>query len=391
MASSSIGLRTRARISAHVIWDHIVQPVAQSAADVPWSVHGISPEWLTATLCHGTPGAQVADYRISGGHDGSSVRRQITVTYNDAGRRAGLPENLYTKSTPTILTRISSGMAARAEGNFYREIRPQLAIEAPELYHSGHDPVSGRSIHVFDDLAIRKGATFCNHLTALSDDQAGEIVDTLAVFHGRFFDSARFGQDLTWLPRHETFLLQGERIGTREGHDRAMLEARDVIPGAVFERRDETWPMMIRGFEVHQQEPRTLLHSDVHIGNWYITGAGHMGLGDWALVCIGHWARDFAYAVSTSLVPEQRRSLERDLLARYLARLKAEGGPDVDPDTGWLRYRQQLFAALLMWTPTLCPPPTMPDMQPREMSREMIRRITAAIADLDALDSQEES
>ena len=64
------------------------------------------------------------------------------------------------------------------------------------------------------------------------------------------------------------------------------------------------------------------------------------------------------------------------------------GGERVDPDTAWTLYRQQLFAALLMWTPTLCHPPTMPDMQPETMSLEMIRRITAAMSDLDAFESQ---
>jgi hypothetical protein len=63
------------------------------------------------------------------------------------------------------------------------------------------------------------------------------------------------------------------------------------------------------------------------------------------------------------------------------------GGISLDFDEAWLRYRQQTFAALLMWTPTLCHPPTMPDMQPEAMSLEMIRRITAAMSDLDSFDS----
>jgi hypothetical protein len=44
-------------------------------------------------------------------------------------------------------------------------------------------------------------------------------------------------------------------------------------------------------------------------------------------------------------------------------------------------------AALLMWTPTLIHSPTRPDMQTEKMSIEMIRRITAAIDETDALAS----
>jgi hypothetical protein len=112
-----------------------------------------------------------------------------------------------------------------------------------------------------------------------------------------------------------------------------------------------------------------------------------MGLCDWALVCKGHWARDVAYALTTTLAVADRRAWERDLLRRYLERMRPHGLALAEA-AAWDRYRQQTFAALLMWTPTLCHPPTMPDMQPEAMSREMIARMCAAIADLGALDVQ---
>jgi hypothetical protein len=42
-------------------------------------------------------------------------------------------------------------------------------------------------------------------------------------------------------------------------------------------------PAARRALAMHEREPRTLLHSDVHLGNWYVTGDGRMGLCDWAL------------------------------------------------------------------------------------------------------------
>lgn len=47
------------------------------------------------------------------------------------------------------------------------------------------------------------------------------------------------------------------------------------------------------------------------------------------------------------------------------------------------------MTALLMWTPTLCPAPGFPDMQPEAMSMEMIARIATAIDDHAALDAFE--
>jgi hypothetical protein len=331
------------------------------------------------------PGARALAVEVSGGHSGSSVRRQVRVRWNEAGAAAGLATHLFAKTTPTLLTRLSSGMAAAGEGRFFRELRAELPVEAPVLVHSAYDRASGRSIHLFEDLTATRGASFCDWRTATSRAQAEQIVDTLAAFHGAYYGSPRFASDLRWVTTYEAFFRTGEKNGIREGHDRAMVAAADVVPGALLARKNEIWPAAVRALAMHEREPRTLLHSDVHLGNWYVTRDGRMGLCDWALVCKGHWARDVAYALATTLAVADRRAWERDLLRRYLIRMR-ERGLAISEDGAWDRYRAQTFAALLMWTPTLCHPPTMPDMQPEAMSREMIARIGAAIADLDALD-----
>ena len=112
-----------------------------------------------------------------------------------------------------------------------------------------------------------------------------------------------------------------------------------------------------------------------------------MGLSDWQCMCVGHWSRDIAYALSTGLATADRRAWEKDLIIHYLAELKANGGPETSFDEAWTQYRQQLFGALAWWTPVLSPNPDVPDMQPRDTSLEFIGRMTHAIDDLDALNS----
>ena len=379
-------LRTRARVAAHVVWDALVRPPAREASDVPWCAEAITPRWITAVMAARVPGARALEVSAGGGHAGSSVRREVRVRWNEAGEAAGLAARLFAKTTPTLLTRLSSGMAAAGEGRFFRELRGELSIEAPVLVHSAYDRASARSIHLFEDLAATRGAAFCRRDTKISRAQAEQIVDTLAALHGRYYGSARFDADLRWVTTYEAFFRTGEKNGIREGHELAMIEAADVIPPKVLARKSQIWPAAVRSLALHELEPRTLLHSDVHLGNWYVARDGVLGLCDWALVCKGHWARDVSYALTTTLAIEDRRAWERELLRRYLERLREHGGARIDPDTAWDRYRAMTFAALLMWTPTLCHPPTMPDMQPPEMSREMIARMTAAIADLEAFD-----
>jgi hypothetical protein len=112
-----------------------------------------------------------------------------------------------------------------------------------------------------------------------------------------------------------------------------------------------------------------------------------MGINDWQNSSRGNGSRDLAYAISTGLRVEKRRLWERELLRYYVDRLAASGGPRLELDEVFLRYRQQLFAALAWWTGTLGQPPEAPKMQPPEVSREFIRRMAIAIDDLDALDA----
>ena len=73
------------------------------ADEVPATVDQLTAEWLTAVLTDGTPGAAVRDFALGGGSDGTSSRRAITVHWNDAGVAAGLPRDIYSKSTPSFL------------------------------------------------------------------------------------------------------------------------------------------------------------------------------------------------------------------------------------------------------------------------------------------------
>lgn len=379
-------LRTRARIAAHALWDQMIRPAAVSADDVPWHAEAITAEWITSVLGGSVPGAVAEQAKIVGGDDGSSVRRGIAVRWNEAGTAASLPNRLFAKSTPTLATRLSAGMAAPSEGRFLKELRPGLDIEAPVCRYSARGGESGRSLHLFDDLTVTRGATFCDGDTVIDRGNAEDIVETLATLHGSFM-TAKDTSQFDWLGTYESFFEAGKRSGIQDGHEQALTKAASVIPEPLMARRDEIWPAAERAAAAHALSPRTVIHSDVHLGNWYITAEGRMGLSDWARVCRGLWARDIAYALAVTLAIEDRRAWETELIEHYLGTLKGKFGVEIAWDDALRAYRQQTFTALLMWTPTLCPPPMLPDMQPEHMSMKMIERICTAIDDHDALDS----
>jgi hypothetical protein len=384
---ADVHFRARGRMAVHTIWDHITRPIARTMDEVPWSAEAISADWMTAVMCRDIKGAEAVSVEVCGGDQGSSVRRRLKVAYNDKGRKAHLQEDLFCKTTPTVLTRLATGLTAAAEGRFYREIRPELKIETPRCYHSAWDRNSGRSVHLFEDVVAAKGARFCRWNTPISRSEAEQIIDTLAAMHGQFYESPRFSSDLKWVVSYIDFFGAGERVGLRECHEEAMIKAEAIIPADINRRRTEIWSSTMKALDLHRNAPYTLLHSDVHLGNWYISGEGRLGLCDWQCLGKGHWARDVAYALSTTISIENRRAWERDLLGRYLERMRESCGLSTSFDQAWDSYRQQIVLALMMWTPTLVHTRTTPDMQPEEMSLEMIKRMTAAMSDLRSLDS----
>ena len=382
MNAATIELGSRARLSAHTLRDHFLNPLCRNPQEVPWCAEALTPEWLTPVLCKDVSEARVIGISVEAASSGSSVRRRIRVRYNAQGEAANLVTDFFAKTTPDILTRLTSGTSAGQEARFFTVLAPMLNLEVPRHRCSAFDRVTGRSLHLFDDLVATRGAAFCDYRTTFTQVQMEGVLSTLAQLHGRLHGDARLAGALSWIPTYETFFRALAGTGTRVGHAQAMEEARHLIPSEVYAARDRLWAAAEDSLTDHAAGPRSVIHSDVHPGNWYLTADGQPGLCDWQCIAQGHWARDLAYALSSMLAPEARRIWEGDLIAHYLRALERAGGPRLMVADALHFYRRQLPVALLMWTPTLCHPPTMPDMQPEAVSLEMIRRITTAIGDL---------
>jgi Phosphotransferase enzyme family len=389
MGASSATALAALKIGGRVAFERLVRPKARRRDDVPCSPGAITTEWLTAVLCEKVRGAVVTQVEIKPASAGTHERHRLVLTYNEAGRRAGLPYSMFTKSLPSVVTRMIGGFngTARAEGCFYMQLRPQLKIEAPVGYHAAFDPRTFASILLLEDLVAAKSATFCNHKTYVTRVMAEDMIDLLAALHARFYGDYEFATRYRWVAPYSRWFSIGAKKMDLEHYTRKAFDAAShVIPRSVLARRDDVWPAAIRALAVHDSGPQGLLHSDVHIGNWYQTGTGKMGLCDWQCLSKGHWSRDVAYAVTAALAPADRRIWEKDLLLRYLERFASLTGTKPDFAASFRAYRQQIVHALLMWTITLCHSPLLPNMQPEEITLTMIERITTAMADMDSLE-----
>jgi aminoglycoside phosphotransferase (APT) family kinase protein len=382
-----------ARAAVYTVADRIHRPAVWERTKVPARIQDVTPEWLTAVLCGTSSDSRVVDVSFDGGSSGTSVRSRLHLQYNRLGSDAELPTTLFAKSTPTLVTRIANGITgtARAEAGFYRELRPVLSLEAPRGYHCATDPRSFRTIHLLEDLVATKNAAFCMPTTVVSRSQAEQIVEELARLHGAAATLPSVsGRRPAWLASYpQWWQAASSATYIRRYHHRGQASADDeeITPARLRGRSSALWQQFVTSIDAHRHLSRTLIHGDVHLGNWYLTDSGAMGLCDWQCISVGHWSRDLAYALTSALTIDQRRSWERELIALYLQRLAEAGGAVLDFPTTWDLYRQQALGALVMWTPTHHPPRFLPAMQPRSMTTEMLRRILTAIDDLDAIDA----
>jgi aminoglycoside phosphotransferase (APT) family kinase protein len=375
-------------VGRHILAEKRQKPVARTINDVPVSGATVTPEWLTAVLCRNVPGARVLGFSNPGGSSGSSERLALRVTYNDAGRDAGLPTELFTKASMKYSQRMLMGGAGVLEGerHFYMSLRPKSTVEAPKGYCGAADLESWRSITVMEDIAATKGARFIDAPTPLTREQVADLVQNLARLHGGLWrdpDLAVLNTPRDYMQRTSAFLDLEKRCAV--GLERAKAE----IPRALHGQAERLHQATIRAMDIATDElPTTLLHGDCHVGQTYITGDGRMGISDWQIILQGGWAYDFAYLVNSACEPEDRRKWQHDLMELYLERLAEHGGEAPSFDDAWLAYRQQCFWPYSAWAITIGRAFYQPKMQPVPTCLAILRRTSAAIADLDAFDTR---
>lgn len=360
---------------------------ATQPGDIPFNYEAITPEWMTHVLCKDVPGARVVEVSLDDADDGTSNRRRVFVTYNEAGVKAQLPTSVFCKGSQGLLNRINLALSGgtHSEVTFYQKVRPLLELDTPAAYLATYDPDSFNSIIVLEDIG--GDVSFCDHTTPIDFEQIRSQLDLLAKLHSTFYGGSRHNATtlgmLTWPDFFEKVVSYGHEHASNNG----FRAAEHVIPPRLFKRYSEVWPAIVYVNQTHRKLPTTLLHGDCHLKQWYVRNStGSMGVSDWQCATFGHWARDVAYMVTTSLSIEDRRRWERELLGYYLDAMGSKGA-DVPPfEEAWTRYRQNIVQALSWWTGTLTPTEDQPDMQPRETSLAFIERFAHAIDDLDALD-----
>jgi Ser/Thr protein kinase RdoA (MazF antagonist) len=265
------------------------------------------------------------------------------------------------------------------EVRFYRDLAPELAAGVPRSYGSAFDSLTGRFVVVLEDMTTSP-CEFPDTLNPLSTDQMAQVVEVLAGLHamfwGRLPQKRGGGGQFGWLlaPSDDPSNLMAPSVMKMSAR---RLAGATSIPVYAGRYTWENFPAVVATID---SGPHTVLHGDSHPGNTYFRD-GRAGLLDWQVVRRGHPARDLAYAIVLGTPVSDRGDVERDLLDAYRSALVAHGGPQLDRDELWTRYRQAVVHPYFSGLGTA----GLGGMQDDGIAMEGLRRAVTALEELDTV------
>ena len=301
----------------------------------------VTAEWLTAVL-----GAHVTDVDIAAvgtGQVGATYR--VSVGYR--GNLGGLPLTFIIKLPATedeVRDRVVLGY--RSECAFYQSVAHLVSVPIPHCYHCEISDDAADFALLMDD---QSPATQGDQLAGGSPAQAMLAAKAIAGLHG-----PTWGQT-EWLTFSGLAMSLTDDASKRGLGDIAVYSAGvtlDKLGDKLSAADQETFTEAmgrVGAWLLHDLGRFSLIHGDYRLDNLLFHPAGdRLWVVDWQTLGVGLPARDLAYFAATSLVPEVRTQLDRDLVAEYHAALLATGVSGYDLETCWHDYRYGMLHAPLI-------------------------------------------
>jgi aminoglycoside/choline kinase family phosphotransferase len=318
-----------------------------TALPIAITPEALTPAWLTAALRssgHLAAGARVTGVAVQPVGTGQMCDAiRLLLGYEGA---SAAPATLVAKLPATDETSRATAVALRSYENevrFYQELAPQLPIRTPLVYYADIDQEARDFVLLLEDLSpLRPG----DQLAGCSPDAARIAVDELVKLHApRWADPTLAG--LEWLHRDRA----ASRRFLRELLPEVWRGFRERYAGDLDADVHEAGEALFGDLERYlaaDTEPWTVVHGDYRLDNLMFGDSPEVAVLDWQTCTHGPGLNDVAYFIGAGLRAEDRRAVERDLVAGYHAGLLAAGVDGYDWDRCWRDYRRGTWSGLVM-------------------------------------------
>jgi hypothetical protein len=316
-----------------------------TTAPIPTGMDDLTAEWLTEAIGPRFGGGTVTAVerrQIGTGQIADSVR--LALTWDPPGDDR--PSSLVAKVTSGSETSRQAALSTRTyevEVGFYSTLADRLPVRRPACHWTGFDASKAAYGIVLEDLAPAEQG---DQMRGCSVDEAALAVDELALLHGPFWGRGDEVAQLPWITRGSSTtsptmapFLQALLPGFFERYaDRLTPEVKEMVERVV--------PKF--GGAPPYAGVEAVVHGDYRNDNLMFGGTdGRVCVLDWQTVSIGPPVADLSYFLGGSLLPDDRRNHERELLERYCGRLK-EHGVELALDDCLADYRRFAFSGLNM-------------------------------------------
>lgn len=288
----------------------------------------LTPDWLSDAL--GLRVDAVSAAPVGTGQIGTCYR--LTLTGDPA-----LPATVLAKlpaADPGARALLANPY--RTELRFYRELLPTLAVRAPLVHHAEGVGDDGEFVLLLEDLAP---AVQGDQIAGCTVAQVEDAVVNLAGLHGpRWCDPTLLEVEGLSINGPDDAALMAELFGPAVDLFLANLDGLLSDEDAATVREV---PAVIERWALARAERFAPVHGDYRLDNLLFPpdgGAGVVAV-DWQTLSLALPARDLAYAVATSLAPEVRLSVERDLVAAHHRALLGHGVTSYSREECWEDYR----------------------------------------------------
>jgi hypothetical protein len=316
----------------------------KSAIAIPGHPDDVTAEWLSAVLSEPGSAVEVCEVdvvAIGTGQTGATFR----VTPRYLNRPPGLPTTFVIKlpaQDDTVRDRVAVGY--RSECAFYANVARRVQVPVPRCYHCDvADDTTEYALLLADQTPAVQG----DQIAGCGEHDATLAVTALAGLHGPSWC------DPVWLDFPGIVFARPDAAAAQGLGQVAQMSA-EITLKKLGERmgpadRDTftTAMGMVTPWLLAEYERFSLLHGDFRLDNM-LFDRDTITVVDWQTLGVGLPARDLAYFTATSLDPELRSTVERDLVATYHRSLYDYGVSGYDNETCWHDYRLGMLQALLI-------------------------------------------